>query len=149
MSAAGSTRGLATTRLIHEWWLLCAMLLVWIIASALNAVPNSVFPDVQTLARSAASLVEGKVGVLGKLGDHLWVSAARFGAGYEPFAYEAKHPLLDELGYASAKVVVPKLLPLYLNEHLATAGAPRLREAMDNLGLPPAAELNPWPHPFP
>lgn len=109
MSAAGSTLGRATTRVIHEWWLLCAMLLVWIIASALNAVPNSVFPDVQTLARSAAGLVEGKVGVLGKLGDHLWISAARFGAGY---ALAAGIGIAIGLAMAASRVVAALTLPI-------------------------------------
>lgn len=82
MSADASRLEQGLTRALREWWLLAALAAAWITVSALQLIPNSAFPDIQTLVRSAGDLVAGKVGVLGKLSDHLWVSCVRFGAGY-------------------------------------------------------------------
>lgn len=71
------------------------------------------------------------------------------GPGYEIYYYQAKHQALDDLGYYSVKVVVPELIPLYLNEPYAPLGSRRLKEAPIKLGFNQAVKWNPWPHPFP
>ena len=73
----------------------------------------------------------------------------QLGAGYEAYIFEAAHPVLKTLGYTAVKAVVPRLMHLYLNEHMATLAAPRLRDVPPKLGYTPAATLNPLPHPFP
>ncbi len=72
-----------------------------------------------------------------------------FGDGYEVYYYKASHPILNELAYFSAQVVVPKLVPLYLYEQNAPLGAKRLKEVPVKLGFAAAKEFNMWPHPFP
>ncbi|HEY4525398.1 MAG TPA: YcaO-like family protein [Candidatus Paceibacterota bacterium] len=79
--------------------------------------------------------------VLGKLKEK--------GAGYEVYVYEVQHEVLRELGYHVVKTIVPRLIPLYLFEHLPALGATRLREAARTLGYTPAEHFVPWPHPFP
>jgi ribosomal protein S12 methylthiotransferase accessory factor len=81
--------------------------------------------------------------------------------GLDAYAFEAKHPALDELGYATARVIVPGLVPMYCDERNAPLGLARLRSggaAGDPLGLgatrasPDDADFGawpPWPHPFP
>ena len=69
------------------------------------------------------------------------------GIGYELYCYRAKHPALGTLGYVVTKVIVPKLVPLHLQEWLATLGAERLQEVPGALGYQ-ETKLNPWPHPF-
>jgi len=71
------------------------------------------------------------------------------GSGYEIYLYEARHKVLKALGYHVVRTIVPQLIPLHLSEHLATLDSKRLREVPGKLGLTPAKELNPWPHPFP
>ncbi len=71
------------------------------------------------------------------------------GPGYEAYYCEVRHPLLATLGYHVVKTIVPRLVPLYLREHMAPLAAPRLREVPEQLGYAPATEYNPWPHPFP
>lgn len=71
------------------------------------------------------------------------------GEGYEVCVYDAKHHLLEELGYYVVKVVVPQLVHLYLAENRATLDARRLREVPGKLGYRAAEKFNPWPHPFP
>ncbi len=71
------------------------------------------------------------------------------GKGYEVYYYNASHPILSEIGYYSAKVIVPQLIPLYLHEQNAPLGAAaRLKEASKKLGLSPEGPLNPLPHMF-
>jgi len=72
-----------------------------------------------------------------------------FGEGYQMYAFEAKSSILSTLGYHSVRVIVPQLVPLYLQEIHAYLGAKRLKEAPLKLGLHPAEEFNPIPHPFP
>ena len=79
--------------------------------------------------------------VLGRFGQ--------LGAGYEAYVFEAAHPVLKTLGYHAVKAVVPRLMHLYLNEHIATLAAPRLRDVPPKLGYMSAETLNPLPHPFP
>ena len=71
------------------------------------------------------------------------------GDEYEVFIYEAKHPVLQAVGYYSVRVVVPALVPLYLNEIYAPLGAKRIKEVPQLLGYAATSEINPWPHPFP
>lgn len=71
------------------------------------------------------------------------------GESYEIFYYEAKHPVLERLGYYSVSVSVPALLPLYLNETCAPLGSKRIQESCILLGLTPSEEINDLPHPFP
>ncbi|OGC87990.1 hypothetical protein A2419_00795 [Candidatus Adlerbacteria bacterium RIFOXYC1_FULL_48_26] len=69
------------------------------------------------------------------------------GAGYELYCYRVQHSVLDKLGYVVTKVIVPKLVPLHLQERMATLGAQRLQEVPKVLGYEKTT-LNPWPHPF-
>ena len=71
------------------------------------------------------------------------------GRGYEVYVYEAHHEFLETLGYHSARVIMPSLIPLYLRETDAPLGGVRIREVPKTFGLEPSAEPNPWPHPFP
>ncbi len=63
--------------------------------------------------------------------------------GLDAYYFQAQHPVLDELGYATARVVVPGLVPMYCEERNAPLGLPRL-----GLGASPG-DWPPWPHPFP
>jgi len=60
--------------------------------------------------------------------------------GLDAWYVEVRHEALDELGYASVRVMAPGLLPMYCEERNAPLGHARLRGAPE----PP-----PWPHPFP
>lgn len=71
------------------------------------------------------------------------------GPAYEIFYYQAKHKILNDLGYCSVKVIIPPLVPLYLREIFAPLGAKRLKEVPEKLGFEAAREWNSWPHPFP
>jgi ribosomal protein S12 methylthiotransferase accessory factor len=70
------------------------------------------------------------------------------GEGYELYCYTATHPVLKRIGYIVVKVIVPKLFPLYLREHMATLESERLRQAASRFGTD-RARLNPLPHPYP
>jgi ribosomal protein S12 methylthiotransferase accessory factor YcaO len=74
---------------------------------------------------------------------------AKKGSGYEVYLYEAHDPVLKALGYHVVRTIVPQLVSLYLNEHMITLGARRLREVPARLGYSPAKDFFPWPHPFP
>ena len=56
---------------------------------------------------------------------------------------------LDRYPVVVAKVIIPKLFPLYLYEPFAPLKNTRLKEAAKNLNLNHLAKLNPLPHPFP
>lgn len=71
------------------------------------------------------------------------------GSGYEVYCYTAENRVLSRLNYHVAKVIVPQMVPLYLNETFAPLGAPRLKEVPRKFGYRPAKSVNPWPHPFP
>ncbi len=62
---------------------------------------------------------------------------------------EARHAALDELGYASVRVVIPALIPLYYQERNAPLGLQRLYDApffeQKVMSLPTRR----CPHPFP
>lgn len=81
--------------------------------------------------------------------DFLKDEFSKRGEEYEIFYYEARHPALDALGYHSASVSVPALLPLYMNETFAPLGAKRIQAACRGLGRAPAEKINILPHPFP
>lgn len=70
------------------------------------------------------------------------------GEGYHIYCHTVRDRILDAVGYHVVKVIVPKLIPLYLTEHRATLDAARLREVPPILGYTKTT-LNPWPHPFP
>jgi ribosomal protein S12 methylthiotransferase accessory factor len=53
--------------------------------------------------------------------------------------YEAEHPALGDLGFATARVIVPDLLPMYCVDRNAPLGLARAE----------GAAQPPWPHPFP
>jgi ribosomal protein S12 methylthiotransferase accessory factor len=63
--------------------------------------------------------------------------------GIDAFYFQVQHPALDELGYATARVVVPGLVPMYCEERNAPLGLSRLRTDAGRGDWPP------WPHPFP
>lgn len=81
--------------------------------------------------------------------SHLMRILRNKGPGYEPYYYEANHPILKDLGYYSVRVIVPPLIHMYMRERNIPLGAKRLREVPALLGCRPTAELNTWPHPFP
>lgn len=81
--------------------------------------------------------------------DRLLRLFAARGPLYEVFAYEAKHPVLDTLRYHSVHIVVPALIPLYLDEFYAPLGAQRLKEDRLRSGSYSDDDPNPLPHPFP
>jgi hypothetical protein len=58
----------------------------------------------------------------------------------DAYYFQVHHPALEELRYATARVVVPRLVPMYCEERNAPLGLPRL-------GSDP--RWPPWPHPFP
>jgi ribosomal protein S12 methylthiotransferase accessory factor len=69
--------------------------------------------------------------------------------GMDAFYVEARHEALEELGYASVRVITPDLLPLYYEERNAPLGHPRLRTAPLYDGMNLELDFNWWPHPFP
>lgn len=73
----------------------------------------------------------------------------RLGKGYEIYAFLPEHHLLSKLGYVSARVIVPRLIPLYLYEANAPLGSLRLRMHPSKIGIAQTATPNNWPHPFP
>lgn len=70
------------------------------------------------------------------------------GSGYEMYVYEAKHPVLDSLGYHSARIIIPVLVPVYLEETNAALGSTRLWDVPGKMGYNPSDAPNPFPHPF-
>ncbi|MBI3627641.1 MAG: YcaO-like family protein [Candidatus Sungbacteria bacterium] len=72
------------------------------------------------------------------------------GIGYEVYGFEVRDYFLNhELGYNVTQVVVPELVPLYLNETFAPLGASRLRTVLPKLGYQIKRKFNTFPHPFP
>jgi ribosomal protein S12 methylthiotransferase accessory factor YcaO len=63
--------------------------------------------------------------------------------GIDAYYFPVKHLALDELGYATARVVVPGLVPMYCEERSAPLGLTRLAKDAGPGDWPP------WPHPFP
>lgn len=73
----------------------------------------------------------------------------KLGKGYEIYYFNAKNDLLKTLGYYSVKVVIPKLIPLYLNERNTISGAERINKFSFKIGSNLLPTLNTVPHPFP
>lgn len=69
------------------------------------------------------------------------------GPGYETYAVLVRHPILTKLGYHVARVIVPKLVPLYLHENYAPVNAVRIQEIARKIGRQ-NNNLNTIPHPF-
>ncbi len=94
-------------------------------------------------------------------GDALWITSPHarlsyvlerlkaLGKGYDVYYYEAHDKVLETLGYHAVRVIVPRLMNLYLTENMPTLAAPRLKSVPEKLGYAPAQTFNPWPHPFP
>ena len=68
--------------------------------------------------------------------------------GMSGYYFQAQHEALDELGYASVRVIVPGLVPMYCEDRNAPLGLPRLRAASGSADSGREA-WPPWPHPFP
>jgi thiazole/oxazole-forming peptide maturase SagD family component len=66
--------------------------------------------------------------------------------GQDAYYFEAKHEALDELGFASVRVVAPGMLPMYCEDGNAPLGHPHVRGKM---GSGRHGAWPPWPHPFP
>lgn len=81
--------------------------------------------------------------------DFLVKRVESLGPGYEVYYHQSRHPVLSEVGYCSAQVVVPQFIPLYLHETSAPLGSRRIKEVPSKLGFKTAKEFNPLPHPFP
>jgi len=75
----------------------------------------------------------------------------RLGDGYEVYCFLPSHPLLSRLGYASARVIVPRFVSLYLQEQNVPLGSIRLREVGKRFFADGdlRSGINPHPHPFP
>lgn len=73
----------------------------------------------------------------------------RLGEGYDVYYYLSSQDVFKKVGYFSAKVIVPQMLNLYLNEVFIPLGAQRLKSVPRNIGLPSILSPNPLPHPFP
>ncbi len=80
--------------------------------------------------------------------DFLVKRVESFGQGYEVYYYKSFHPILSEIGYYSAKVIVPQLVPFYLNETNAPLNTLRLKEVPKKIGLSSLEPFNPLPQPF-
>jgi len=69
--------------------------------------------------------------------------------GIEAWYTEARHPALDELGYASVRVIAPQLIPLYYEERNIPLGLPRLYDTPLFPGRVTSLPEGRYPHPFP
>lgn len=58
------------------------------------------------------------------------------GLGYEPYYYEAGHPILDAFSYHVVQVIVPALVPHYLYAEHAPLGAKRLGDVSIHNKIP-------------
>lgn len=67
--------------------------------------------------------------------------------GYSSYATDITHPLIAESGYHVAKVIVPGLQPLYLDEHYRHIVHDRMKQSADHWGIN-HVEINTIPHPF-
>lgn len=69
--------------------------------------------------------------------------------GCEVYYYLAKHFILSSTNYYSARVVVPQLVPLYLDERFVPLGLERLKDISKISGADISGGFNELPHPFP
>ena len=68
---------------------------------------------------------------------------------YQTYVYLADAPILKRIGYYAAQVIVPALIPLHINEHLAHRSGKRFSSVPPRLGYVAAQDLNTSPQPFP
>lgn len=68
---------------------------------------------------------------------------------YETYVYTPDMPILNEIGYYAAQVIVPALVPIHINEPLPHLGAKRLRTVPPIIGSKAVESLNTIPQPFP
>lgn len=71
------------------------------------------------------------------------------GPGYEVYSHMPQHAILSRLGYHSAQIFIPKIVPLNLREIAPPLGSGRLKEVPDKLKLKVNRNFNTFPHPFP
>jgi len=71
--------------------------------------------------------------------DYVVRNVEKLGRGYEVYVHLARHKTLRQVGYSSARVIVPQFLPLYSHEKNAPLDHPRLK----------GKDINTLPHPFP
>ena len=69
--------------------------------------------------------------------------------GLEMFVYRSPLPILRKIGYHAARVIVPALIPLYLNETYAVWGGERLASIPPMIGSTALDRYLELPHPFP
>lgn len=69
--------------------------------------------------------------------------------GLDGWYFQAEHDALDALGFASVRVIIPGLVPLYYEERNAPLGHRRLAASPLFTAAAAAQPLTPWPHPFP
>lgn len=120
----------------------------------LDAFLNGNVQSVRAFCRRLASPKNARAGLR-------WVVDILRHHGIDAYFFQAHHPVLDELGYATARVVVPGLVPMYCEERSAPLGLGRLRaDTATTGGRGPRASTTdaddpgpdhwpPWPHPFP
>lgn len=68
---------------------------------------------------------------------------------YQTYVYLADAPILKNIGYYAAQVIVPALIPLHINEHMASCLGERFALVPERLGYAAAKALNTSPQPFP
>lgn len=76
-------------------------------------------------------------------------SLRTLGPGYEIYQYNTHHKALRDLGYFSVKIIIPKLISLYLYELNAPLGSDRIADVRKKFGWGELNSINPLPHPFP
>jgi thiazole/oxazole-forming peptide maturase SagD family component len=82
--------------------------------------------------------------------DYLINHFKAIGNGYdEMYAFISKAKILADLGYQAVRIIVPKLYPLYLSEHLAITDSLRLREFAKYKTGSEDFVINTHPHLFP
>lgn len=87
----------------------------------------------------------------GVLGDLEACLAALSEVGSEAIAVDVTTPDIRSLGLVAVRVLTTRLMPLHYDHRRPYLGVQRLREAAGGNGPrgQAAAELNPYPHPFP
>lgn len=98
------------------------------------AIPAKDF--VRAFATPASTARERAHGLIERLADF----------GCKIYVHYPGHRALQKLGYHTAAVLIPELLPMYLHETDAPLGHPRLAKLLANTGR---AAPYPYPHPFP
>jgi thiazole/oxazole-forming peptide maturase SagD family component len=115
-------------------------LLYW--ANPAHAAQLSLLHDGRTSIRTVADFCRRPAPAGDAAASLEIVSAALRRHGHDAWYFLAKHPVLSELGYAVARVVVPGLLPMFCEQRNAPLGYGGLAER-------DPATLAPVPHPFP